>query len=81
MILVDILIPAVNRTYDFELDEERTTGEVVEKAAHLTACAEGMKECAADNMFLYAFQRERLLDKALSLKEQGIQSGETLILF
>ena len=81
MILVDIQIPAVNRICDFELDEEIPVGEIIEKAAHLAAFAEGMQVCGSDKMYLYAVQRGSLLDKTLSLGQQGIQSGETLVLF
>ena len=90
MILVDIQIPAVNRICDFELDEEIPVGEIIEKAAHLAAFAEGMQVCGSDKMYLYAVginteikiqPRESLLDKTLSLGQQGIQSGETLVLF
>ena len=36
MILVDVQIPALDRTYDFELDEETPVGELVERKPQLS---------------------------------------------
>lgn len=81
MILVDIQVPETNGIYDFELDENVPVGEIAENAAGLAACREGMEYCGREPMYLYALQGERILDASLSLKEQGIGSGERLILF
>lgn len=81
MILVDIHVPETNGIYDFELDETAPVGEIIEAAAELVACREGIQCGRKEHMHLYAFRKERILDRTLSLEKQGIGSGERLILF
>ena len=79
MILVDVQIPALDRTYDFELDEETPVGELVEKIAQLIREKARMPP-ETEKLCLYAFFKEKVLNEKLSLHQQGIETGEKLLL-
>lgn len=81
MILVDIQVPAVNETYDFELDENLPAGDLIPQIAALAARQENMEWNRSTEMCLYAFHHGGILNQELSLKKQGVKSGEKLILF
>lgn len=80
MILVDIQVPAVDRIYDFELDEEMPAGELIKEVIKIITQKEKMDYDEDDKMYLYAMQHESILKDDCSLKNQGIVSGERLIL-
>lgn len=80
MILVDIQVPAVGQSFDFELDEEMKTGAAVAKVTSLLAQKERMQICHGEKMYFYAPDKEILLREEDSLKQQGIQGGEKLIM-
>lgn len=79
MILLDIQVPAINKTYDFELEEELTAGELTGQIVGIIAEREELC-CNDQKMYLYAMSREIILDENCSLKQQKIKSGETLYL-
>ncbi|MBO5055887.1 MAG: hypothetical protein J6C64_05990 [Lachnospiraceae bacterium] len=81
MILVDIYVPAVNEIYDFELNENLPAGDLIPQIAALTAKQENMEWNCDAEMHLYAFCHGGILNQELSLKRQGVKSGERLILF
>lgn len=80
MILVDIQVPALDRTYDFELDETLTVKKLTEKIIGIISHKEKVQSPCAEEMYLFALGREMLLNGDFSLKEQGIGTGEKLIL-
>lgn len=80
MILLDVQIMAMDQTYDFELDEELTAGELAEKIVRIVSEQEKLSFDPNEKRYLYAFDAEQILDERLSLKEQGITGGEKLIL-
>lgn len=80
MILVDIQVPAVGQSFDFELDEEMSAGAVTDKVVSLIADKEEMKICHGEKMYFYAPDKEMLLREECSLKQQGIRGGEKLIM-
>lgn len=80
MILTDIQVPAVNRTYDFELDEEMPVKELTEKIVEIIGEKEEMSYDREDEMQLYAQSRGKVLDGERSLRQQGIRNGEKLYL-
>lgn len=80
MIVVDIQIPNLNRTYDFELDEEMKTGELLKKIIQIISEKESLKDCREDEMLLYDLNRETVLSENRSLRQQGVKSGEQLYL-
>lgn len=80
MILLDVQIMAVNKTFDFELEEEMTAGELVKKIIRIVAEQEKLSLDVNEKRYLYAFNKEQILDEQLSLKAQGVMGGEKLIL-
>ena len=63
MIVVDIQVPNLNRTYDFELDEEMKTGELLKKIIQTISEKESLKDCREDEMLLYDLNRETVLSE------------------
>lgn len=80
MILVDIHVPAMDKTFDFELDEEMPAGRITEKIKSLVACQEQIGFDQEEKMFIYSLGKEKVLSDAYTLKEQGIENGERLVL-
>lgn len=81
MIMVDIYIPEIGQVYDFEMDEEKTVGTVQKEIMELIAEKEKMSLPKDASMTLYALQNAEILCNHRTLKEQGIQSGDKLVLF
>lgn len=80
MILVDIQIPMLDKVLDFELDEESEAGKLIEDISFLAAQQDHLVCRNVENMCLYALRQEAILEKNRSLKEQGINAGDRLIL-
>ena len=80
MIMVDIYIPEIGQVYDFEMDEEKTVGTVQKEIMELIAEKEKLSVPEETSMMLYALQNAEILSNHRTLKEQGIQSGDKLIL-
>lgn len=80
MILVDIQVPAIGQSFDFELDEEMSTEDAAAKVVSLIADREEMQTCYGEKMYFYAPDKEMLLRQEYSLKQQGIRGGEKLIM-
>lgn len=80
MILVDIQIPVLAEIYDFALDEEARISEVLEEILEVTARKENISVEDEERMQLFALRQESLLDKNGSLREQGVEAGDRLVL-
>lgn len=80
MILTDIYIPAVDASYDFMLDENVKTVQVMEEISEMIS--KKVKEKKPGNIedfVLYAMDTGTLLDQSLSLYANGIHDGSRLI--
>lgn len=80
MILVDVLSPVLDEVYDFELEEEAGIEEILEEMLSLIGRKEKITLQDGKNMQLYALRQESLLDKKGTLKGQGVEAGDRLIL-
>ena len=80
MIFVDIQALSLDETYDFELEEEMTAGELTEKIVKIIRQKERLSKGAEEEMHLFSLSREKFLNEGISLKKQGISSGEKLFL-
>lgn len=81
MILVDIYIPSLDKTYDFQVDEEvsieNLTVEIAEMIANETKSG---KETVNQSFMLCSVEQEQILKKYATLKECGIKNGSRLLL-
>lgn len=82
MIIVDVTVPAIEKTYDFSLDENDISVKIcIEEIAEIICQREGLLSTdSIENMVLIDKKYRRVLDKSFSLKENNIKSGDTLIL-
>lgn len=81
MILVDIYVPAVGNTYDFQLDEDEKINTIVEEIGELIGQKERCQIVGDINrLMLCSKENRKILSKNLTLAESGIQNGHSLIL-
>ena len=81
MILVDIYVPSVDKTYDFQLNEGISIYSVVEEISEMIGQKEHSKIVGrTDELFLCHYKTQRVLDKKCSLKEEGVVTGDKLLL-
>lgn len=80
MVMVDVEVPALDRVYDFELEKEALTGELTEKIVTLIVQNSGLLKEQSEELYLYALQQEKILNPKMTLKQQGIQNGDRLVL-
>lgn len=79
MMLVEVEIPALWETFDFEVDEDARVEEVITQMEQTIAQKKRMKPDEAEK-YLYAMNQEQVLSGEKTLREQGVQAGETLFL-
>ena len=80
MILVEIYSPAVDQTFDFELDEDADIGSVLIEVTGMIAKKTGSeKPVDASAFILYCKGREQPLPEGRTLYECGIRDGYTLV--
>jgi len=80
MILTDVYVPALQETFDFELDENMPVGVITREIAQILACKTGTSLKTGEDAFLLgSFEKQDILDGALTLKECGIKNGSRLL--
>ena len=81
MVLVDVYVPSVNQTYDFSLDELSRIETVMEE---ITAMICQKEQCElsgnSSELMLCSADQRRTLSRNLTLYEEGIVTGNKLIL-
>lgn len=81
MILVDIYVPGVNRTYDFSLDENAGISLLLEEISGMICQKE---QCTLDGsvkeLLLISQSRKKILSPELTLASYGIVQGDRLML-
>lgn len=81
MILTDIYIPALDRSYDFQVEETARTESLIEEIAGMIAGETRSGECSPAGKFLLcSLDKEMILKKGESLAAQGIKNGSRLML-
>lgn len=78
MLMVDLYVPELDKTFDFELAEDVAVGELTGKMQELVEKSENSK-LQQKNYELYDVQKGMLLQKDATAGEQEIQSGEQLV--
>ena len=83
MILVDISTPMFEKTYDFYLEENISTAQIIDEVIGIIAEKEGYTFSRNDdmaNLNLFDEDRRLLLNSEESLSANGIKNGSSLIL-
>lgn len=78
--LIDVLVPALDSYYDFEIDEETETEKLTKEIILLIEEKEKIKCRDKKRRYLYAPDQDCLLKPEKNLTEQGIKNGDSLIL-
>ena len=81
MILVDIYVPSVDKTYDFQLNEQIPVSMVIEEIGEMI----GQKEHAtlkgnASDLTLCSYVSRTVLNREKTLEQEGIVTGNRLLL-
>lgn len=81
MVLVDVYVPSVEKTYDFQLNETIAVDTLIEEISEMI----GQKEHSeikgdVSELVLCNMSTREVLNKNMTLAEQGIITGNSLIL-
>ena len=80
MILTDIYVPALQETFDFELNENVPVGLLITQIAQILARRTGSVPGGEEASFLLgSFEKQDILDNSLTLAECGIRNGSRLL--
>ncbi len=81
MVLVDVFVPSVDKTYNFNLNENVAIGDVILEITEMIEQKERTKLIGEKgNLNLYEMKRSVLLPKANTLFNCYVTSGSRLIL-
>lgn len=81
MILVDIYVPAVGNTYDFQLDEGEKAGTLIEEIGELIGQKEHSRILGDINGFMLCSRKDKkILPGNMTLADSGVQNGDSLLL-
>lgn len=80
MILIDIFVPVINRTYDFLLDADKPVKRIMLEINSQIAEAEATELYGEDEFWLCDIGKGIILNRECSLAEQGIAEGTKLLL-
>jgi len=79
MILVEIIVPSVDSTYDFQLDEDATINNIIGEISELISQKE---HCGVvgniDNLMLCSMKTRQILSINKTLRECNVQTGDSL---
>ena len=81
MINVDVYVPALDRIYNFNLDEESKISVLIEEISELICKKEHSSlDGEKDRFIMGSIDEKESFNPSCSLKEYSIKSGEKLIL-
>lgn len=78
--IIDVLVPALDGCYDFELDGQVAAEKLTEEIISLIEEKERIRCKDRKRRYLYAPELDCLLRPEENLQGQGIKSGDRLIL-
>lgn len=79
MIFVEIIVPSVDNTYDFQLDEDSTINNIIGEVAELIAQKERcIIKGKSDSLMLCSLKDKSILPLENTLRECGVQTGDCL---
>ncbi|MCM1126868.1 MAG: EsaB/YukD family protein [Lachnospiraceae bacterium] len=80
MILIEVCVPALDESYDFECDEKTAVETLVEEIISLIEEKEKIPCREREGRCLYVSGQGRFLKGEEGMEKQGINSGDKLIL-
>ncbi len=81
MILVDIYVPSLDETFDFQLDENTQTRFVTDEVEDILGKrVRAQADSYRKRFVLCSFEQQRILPANQSLKMCGIRNGSRLLL-
>ncbi len=81
MILVDIYIPALDKTYDFQVDESVPVEDLVMEIAEMVGSeTKTRNKLSAEKFLLCSMDRSIIIPKGSTLGSYGIRNGFRLML-
>lgn len=81
MIIVDVYIPSLDRTYNFNLDEDAKIRVLIEEISELICKKEHSSlDGARERFILGVFGKQICFHSEYSLREYSIKNGDKLIL-
>lgn len=81
LINVDVYVPAMDRTYNFNLDEEASILMLMDEISELICKKEHSSVDGAKELFIMGSLDKKVnFDSKCSLKDYSIKNGDTLIL-
>lgn len=81
MILVDIYIPSLDKTYDFQVDENVSVESLIVEIAEMIGNeTKSGKKLSVEKFLLCSRDQELIFQKTSSLQSYGIKNGSRLML-
>lgn len=80
MITIDVAVPIIGKTYDFSLDENILVETVAEEIVELIIQKEGYAAQETLGLFLFSEKDHQALNVKHSLRENGVDTGDRLLL-
>lgn len=81
MVLVDVYVPSVNNTYDFQLDEDVRIGMLIEEIGEMVCRSEHCQlDGRMEKLLLCSMDNREIISKRTTLKEYGVKNGAKLML-
>ncbi|MDE6917372.1 MAG: hypothetical protein K2P39_11315, partial [Lachnospiraceae bacterium] len=75
MVLVDVYVPSVNCTYDFQLDEEVRIGLLIEEIGEMVCRREHCKlDGAMEKLLLCSMDNREIIPRNTTLTEYGVKT-------
>ena len=80
MILVDVEVPAVDKIFDFQLDENAYVSDITEEIAEMIAAAgQSTFQKNDSTMLLCSYETRQIIAGNMTLAECGIRTGSRLL--
>lgn len=81
MIVIDVIVPVLNETYNVRVDDNNTVSKFLEELIPLLARKTGDEGYESSSGFaLFSVQKGELLESGKPLFVQGVRDGSRLIL-
>lgn len=80
MIIIDVYVPVIGKSYDFSLDENTSVETITEDIIDLIIQSEGYSITETEEIRLFSSIKKEMLPPKWTFFECGIDNGDTLLL-